>query len=81
MRCISKILDIGRGSIYTLNDIYFIDNAGCQHIYEWCQYIEIMENDREHKKKLDKDIVHYYNFLIKKLYPLKGGEEKPTRSR
>jgi hypothetical protein len=24
------------------------------------------------KKKLDKDIVHYYNFLIQKLYPYKG---------
>jgi hypothetical protein len=43
-------------------------------------YLRIMKNDREHKKKLDKDIVHYYNFVIKKLYPLKGGEEKPTRA-
>jgi hypothetical protein len=39
-----------------------------------------MKNDWEPKKKLDKDIVHYYNFLIKKLYPFKGGEEKPIRA-
>jgi hypothetical protein len=40
-----------------------------------------MKNDRKSKKKLDKDIVHYYNFVIKKLYPFKGGEEKQIRAR
>jgi hypothetical protein len=41
-----------------------------------------MKNDWDDKKKLDKDIVHYYNFLIKKLYPYKrGGEEKAIRAR
>lgn len=43
-----------------------------------CVYIYVYWNVEKKlmKKKLDKDIVHYYNFLIKKLYPLKGGEEK-----
>jgi len=40
-----------------------------------------MKNDRDNKKKLDKDIVHYYNFLIKKTISLKGGEEKAIRAR
>jgi len=40
-----------------------------------------MKNDRESKKKLDKDIVDYYNFLIKKTISLlRGGEEKPIRA-
>jgi len=62
---IAKILDIGGCSIYTLYSVEVgktSDVAG--------------ENYMIMKKKLDKGIVHYYNFLIKKLYPYKGGEEK-----
>lgn len=35
-------------------------------------YDDVDENYMIMKKKLDKDIVHYYNFLIQKLYPLRG---------
>jgi len=42
---------------------------------------KFMKKNNEYKKKLDKDIVHNYNFLIKKLYPFKGGEEKQRRAR
>jgi hypothetical protein len=37
-----------------------------------CAGQEIMDTDGGNKKKLDKDMVHYYNFLIKKLYPSGG---------